>query len=304
MAGGQTDWGGIALAVGAVGALYLAYSSGIFTRLAASIQPMSSPLGGSGGFCGDGSQPNPATGLCANGQAPTTIPIAQSPYQQPGQPGAPCTGQDSYTGQPCACIPPMTSSAMMMYGQMSAYQPSTPTCNCQMCGQTGGYGSTNPYGSPYGTSPYGTSPYGASPYGTSPYGTSPYGSSPYGTSPYGASPYGVGGIGQGLYPPGYPSYPYGPIGANYSPYPQYPYSPVTLGGPPIGISPYPISTPIIGVGGFPGLGGIGGFGGGGGGGSGFGGSGGGGGGFRHAFQGTTDLNGYIGSAIARDAYGF
>lgn len=302
MAGQSTDWGGIALAVGAVGALYLAYSSGIFNRLAASIQPMPiSPLGGSmGGYCSDGSTPNPATGLCANGQAPTTIPIAQSPYQQSpyGPTGGTCTGQDMYTGQPCGCYPPTTSSAMMMYGQMSQqYQPSTPTCNCQMCGQAGGYGSTNPYGtSPYGQSPYG-SPYGTSPYGSSPYGTSPYGTSPYGTSPYGSPPgYGVGGIGTGLYPPGYPSYPYGPIGANYSPYPSYPYSPVTLGG--IGY-PSPILSPVFGA--QPGAPGAGFFGGPGGqAGSGFGG----GGGFRHGFQGTSDLNAYAGASIARDAYGF
>lgn len=264
---------------------------------------MSSPLGGptGGGFCGDGSQPNPATGLCANGQAPTTIPIAQSPYQQTGQP---CTGQDSYTGQPCACYPPSTSSAMMMYGQMSAYQPSTPTCNCSMCGQMGGYGQQP---SPYGQSPYGTSPYGQSPYGTqSPYG-SPYGQPP---SPYGQQPgLGIGGIGTGLYPPGYPSYPYGPIGANYSPYPSYPYPPTSLGGYP-GISPIGYPSPIISPIAIP-YGGGGVFGGGGGffGAPGTGGGGGGGGGnpgsgFRHAFQGTTDLNGYVGSAIARDAYGF
>lgn len=330
-AGTTTDYAGLAIAGAVVIGGYLLYSSGALNRLLAGVgQPVTAaqPLPG-GGYCADGSSVSPQTGLCANGAAPTTIPVA-NPYTQqqqmgPGGPGMPCTGQDYYTGQPCSCIPPMTSSAMM-YGQQLAYQPSTPTCNCSMCGQqTGGYGQ-NPYGQQYNplTGQYG-SPYGSNPYANMPGSGYPpqYGSQyPYG-SPYGQQQQG-GGYGLGGFPyqptyspigmpgsPGYPSpYPYpqypGAIGGGIGGYPS-PYSPY----PPSPYSPYPIVSPyptLIGSPGLPGLPGIGGGGGGGGGGIlGIGGIGGIG-GFpirRYGYLGesSSDLNSYAGKAIAQDSWG-
>lgn len=349
---GQTDWGGIALGIGALGALYLAWQSGIFTRLAQGIsQPpaaLTSPLG----YCAGGAPVNPTTNLCPDGTAPTTVPIAMPPGG-----GQPCMGQDAL-GNACPCAPGSSLTGPFATGNLLGQQQSP----------YGGYGTT-PYGqmpTMYGYAGFFGGGFGAQPgmpgafgapgglpgssfgFGSSlgglpglgpggfgsPYSGSPYGlgqQSPYG-SPYGQQPgqplgyaqgggcnctncggqntiagqgYGVGGIGSGLYPGGYPGYPYGPIGGMPSlspgyPYPQpgYPYPTVTSPPypyPPIGggiggfvpggiMSPYPsyppigITPPIIPVG-IPVR--------------------------RYGYLGraSADLNGYAGKAIAVDGYG-
>ena len=292
---GSTDWGGLLLAGGVIVGGYLLYTSGAIQQVIASLQ---NPGGGQfGGYCQDGSQPNPATRLCMNGMPPSMTP--PSPYGpgMPGQPGQPCYGQDMYTGQPCMCPSPyMTSSLLGQgYGGYPGQSPTSPTCNCQNCGQQG-YGQPSPYGSPYGQpSPYG-SPYGQYP-GQMPYGqpgypgTSPYGLpqiGPYGGSPYSTPPYGI--PGSSLVSP----YGIGPYGG-LSPFAANPIIGPSVVG--IGISPTLPFGGGFGSFGLPGFGGPGG-----GGGGGFGGAPGApGGGFRHAFQGTTDLNGYAGRAIAADA---
>lgn len=325
MAGQSTDWGGIALAIGAVGALYLAYQSGIFNRLALSLQQppaaVTSPLG----YCSDGSTVNPQSGLCANGSAPTTIPVANP------MAGQSCMGQDAL-GNSCPCPnpgvmgqSPFTTGSLLpqqqpnpyaygqqtMYGYFGSFGGGLPGLSGfggggggGAFGLPGGYqGIPSPYPGQPGFPQIGGSQYpypgGASGYGSQPLGyaqgggcncTNCGGQNTITSQGYGQqSPYGQ-----------QPGYGIGGIGGGLYPpqYPGYPYGPIGANYQPYPPYPYPPQT----LGGYPlilpqpvpvGIG-----------------IGGGigmpilrGGRYGYIGRASADLNGYAGKAMAQDAWG-